>query len=336
VTPKLVLALLLVGSVLASVHEVRAQASAQPGADAPADTAASEQLFYEGRALMAQRRYAEACTVFQRAERVHTTICVLLNLADCYERLGRIASAWSKFHDAVLATKLATDSREMYARQRAAALASRVMKLTIDASRLRGVRGAEVRVDGESLDRARWGIGLPLDPGTRTVEVEAPGKQSWSVTFDVASSMTLDVPPLKDAQVPVSSTDRENQRPFAVTAQPPSGLGPMRTWALIVGGAGVAAVAAGATFGVISLSKHDDAARQCTNGDNPCSAQGVEWGKEAQSAGNASTVAFVTGTAALTGGFVLWLMAPDRRGGPIAVVPSGGVNSASLSLRGIW
>ena len=41
--------------------------------------------------------------MFERAEAAHVTIGVLLNLGDCYEKVGRLANARSKFEDAELA-----------------------------------------------------------------------------------------------------------------------------------------------------------------------------------------------------------------------------------------
>jgi serine/threonine-protein kinase len=336
------IAALLVGAWLASADVARAQP--QPRPEAPEDTAASEALFYEGRNLMTQHRYAEACAVFERAEKVHVTIGVLLNLADCYEQSGRTASAWSKFHEAALAARQASDPREGFAKTRIASLEPRLVTITIDASKLREVRDANLRLGGKLLDASQWGTAIPVDPGSQTVEVRAPGKQPWSATPHVTASMTLNVPLLKDssaAALPVQSNkaatvETEAPPPEQASVDRGGGLDPHRTWALAAGGVGAVGLGVGSVFGLISLSKHNDAAKHCANGDNPCDGQGVQWGGEAQSAGNVSTIAFVVGAAALAGGAVLWLTAPVPQSAQLALVPSVGPESGGLSVKGLW
>jgi hypothetical protein len=336
---KTLFAALIVTTLLATSHPARAQSAPQPGPNAPADTAASEQLFYEGRTLMAQHRYAEACAVFERSETLRTTIGIMLNLADCYEQAGRGASAWSMFHEAVLAARKAHDAREAFALQRIAALEPKLVRLTIDASTLSAVPGAEVRIDGKGLDIKQWGTGVPVDPGRHTVDAQAPGKQPWSMTFDAASSMTIGVPRLQGLR---SESASQTPNETETGAQPPpvdqsTRLGPERKLALVAASVGVVGLAIGSVFGAISMSKHDGAASHCTNRDNPCDPTGVALGGEAQSAGDVSTVAFVLGAAAVAGGITLWLIAPSTHATPdVALVTSAGPQGAGLCVRGAW
>jgi hypothetical protein len=333
-------AALIVTTLFATSHAARAQGPPRAGPDVPADTATSEQLFYDGRNLMAQHRYAEACAVFERAETLHTTIGVMLNLADCYEQAGRGASAWSMFHEAVLEARKAHDSREVFALQRIAALEPKLVRLTIDASTLSAVPGAVVRIDGKPLDTKQRAVGFPVDPGRHTVDAQAPGKQPWSMTFDAASSMTIGVPRLQGLR-PESASQTPIETAMG-SAPPPvdqssTRLGLERKWALVAGSVGVVGLAIGSVFGAISMSKHDSAASHCTNRDNPCDPTGVAVGGEAQSAGDVSTVAFVLGAAALAGGVTLWLIAPSTHASPdVALVSSAGPQGAGLWVKGAW
>ena len=65
------------------------------------DQAAARALFNEGRELLTAGRYAEACPKFEAARKLYASAGILLNLGDCYERLGRTASAWTEFGEAV-------------------------------------------------------------------------------------------------------------------------------------------------------------------------------------------------------------------------------------------
>src|SRR5262249_4376521 len=70
-------------------------AAAQPDPRAKAD-----QLFQEGRELMAARRLEEACARFAASEEVDPNTSTLLNLAHCYEQGARITSAWVTYRAA--------------------------------------------------------------------------------------------------------------------------------------------------------------------------------------------------------------------------------------------
>src|SRR5262249_13660236 len=63
------------------------------------DEASAQKLFDEGRALVVERRFAEACPKFAASQQLAPSGGTLLNLADCYEKNGQLASAWAKFHD---------------------------------------------------------------------------------------------------------------------------------------------------------------------------------------------------------------------------------------------
>src|SRR5688500_5437698 len=92
----------------------------------------ADELFAEGRRLMARGDYDQACPKFAEAERLRHGVGTLLNLADCYERLGKTASASRVFLEAAAAAHAASDARVEIARDRARALEGRLLRLTID------------------------------------------------------------------------------------------------------------------------------------------------------------------------------------------------------------
>src|SRR5262249_40173175 len=57
-------------------------------------------LFNEAKKLMKGGQYADACPKLEAAARLYSSAGILLNLGDCYEKIGRTASAWAKFNDA--------------------------------------------------------------------------------------------------------------------------------------------------------------------------------------------------------------------------------------------
>src|SRR6188508_1232334 len=62
--------------------------------------AAAEALFIEGRRLVAEGKTAEGCAKFAESQALDPGVGTLLNLARCYERIGRTASAWTTYREA--------------------------------------------------------------------------------------------------------------------------------------------------------------------------------------------------------------------------------------------
>ena len=99
--------------------------------DALADPAAADALFQDGRRLMEEKRTSEACTKFDSAYKEEPTLGTLLNLANCREVEGRLATAWARWNEAEAKAHQAGDDRESLAKDRKESLAPRLPKITI-------------------------------------------------------------------------------------------------------------------------------------------------------------------------------------------------------------
>ena len=64
------------------------------------DKAAAQVLFDEGRTLMDAERYGEACPKFAESLRLDAALGTQLNLARCYQLVGKTASAWILYLEA--------------------------------------------------------------------------------------------------------------------------------------------------------------------------------------------------------------------------------------------
>src|SRR6185295_4983099 len=162
------------------------------------DKAAAEALFQQGRKLLAAGKAAEACPKFASSQQLDPGTGTLLNLADCYEKNGQLASAWATFKDAATSAKSAGQiEREATARQRAALLEPRLPQLVVQVPASGGV--AEVTRDDAAVPKEIWGTPLPLDPGSHLIKASGPGRRSWTqrVVAVEAKSMTLSVPSLE-------------------------------------------------------------------------------------------------------------------------------------------
>jgi len=282
-------------------------ARAQAGAKARA-----EALFEEAQALMKKGELTSACPKFAASQKLDPAVGTLLNLATCYERQGKNASAWASFHDAENAARRANQTeRANFAQRRADALATKLAHVVIRV----GAPNAnlEVKLDGEVLDSSAWNDPLPIDPGDHLLEVSAPGKRAWSTTIQVGVEPTQ-----VDVAVPVLADEaHENVPPptplavvpeIAPPAPPPSS--PLRPIGIAVGAAGLVGIGIGAGFGINAKSKNDEALTHCPETPQCNDQTGVDLTHDAQASATASTVAFIAGGVVLATGVVLFLVAP--------------------------
>jgi len=280
--------------------------------------AAAEALFGEGRKLAASGKYAEACPKFEASEQLDPGLGTLLNLAACYEKLGKTASAWAEYKEAIpLARASGSKVRLDLATERAAALESRLSMLTIRAiAGSEEATGLEIRRDGVPVQPAELGTPIPLDPGPHTVEAVAPGKQKWASTVQLADAAKLDVNVPALTPVPGNAsapTKAETSKP--VEPPPPeaaSSGSAQRTTAIVVGAVGLVGLGVGTVFGIGASSKWSEAKSGCTAYPYGCSADALDAKSSGQSKATISTVGFIVGGAAIAGATVLWFTAPSR------------------------
>src|SRR5262245_27685397 len=155
--------------------------------DARAQSAEAEALFRDGRSLVKRGKLAAGCDKLAASERLESSVGTLLNLGDCREKLGKLASAWAAFRKAEEMAKRSgsDDKRQAEAARRATQLEPRLSNLVVEVSG--AVAGLIVRRDGEVVDAAVWNTAMPIDSGTYTIAAEAPGFVAWSAPVTVAA-----------------------------------------------------------------------------------------------------------------------------------------------------
>jgi serine/threonine-protein kinase len=280
---------------------------ASPAA-AAGDEATAEALFQQAREAMSKGDFAKACGMFEESYRLVPGVGTRFNLADCYERIGRTATAWAEFRDAAAASKLAGQKeRANAARERADRLEGKLCRVTIQAG---SQSGLTVTRDGDVVGSGQWGVAVPIDPGSHVLEAKAPGMKPWSTTFSIAScpaEKTIAVPELMPQPAPVGPPPPPPPPPLEEpkVAPPQSSTRPILTWASL--GLGVAGVAVGSYLGLRAWSLRDESNQNghCTG--NQCDDRGQALRDESRSFGTGATVAFAAGGALLVLGAVLWL-----------------------------
>jgi hypothetical protein len=301
-----------------------------------ADQAAAQELFDRGRRLVDEGKYAEACAKFEASQRLDPGAGTLLNLATCNQRLGRIATAWTQFNEALsLAIRDGRRDRISFAREHIAVVEPQLPRLTVEVNAPQTDR-LSISIDGAPLGRAAWGVAAPIDPGNHVVAATAPGKLPYKVAVELA------VAEVKSVEVPSLGIDPNAaaKREESETVAPPSGPVPGNPARRIAGeiaiGAGVLALGAGAYFGVRTMSIWSDANANCPN--DACSQHGEQLTQDARSAARAADVAIGIGIAAVGAGVVLLVTSaggsssPGKIGIGVASAPRGG----GFVLDGAW
>jgi hypothetical protein len=302
------------------------------------DRATAQELFQQGKDLMSAGKTAEACAKFAAAADLVQTVGVRLNLAACYEKIGRTASAWTRYDEALtLAERNGDAAAASFAQSAKIALTPRLSSLAILVPTEAALPGLEVTRDGQKVPQAAWGVPVPVDPGDHDLAASAPGHAAWSTKTRVSG------PGKAEVQVPVlaiaaivpepTATPNEETTPGAKTGLFSGPGGTQRVIAVSAAGAGVVALGIGSFFGIEMLSKKQTATSSGHCGTEGCGALS----QDAVAAGNMATIGFVAGGLLVAGGAVVWLTAPSSKPATTAaIVPIAGSGGGGVGIQGSW
>jgi hypothetical protein len=328
------------------------------------DPAAAQASFEEGKQLMAAGRYTEACMEFDASQRAEPGLGAQFHLADCWQHVGRLASAWTLFRQVESGARtLGEGGRERVAHDRATALEPFLPKVIVDPHGASGAPGLSIRRDGVEVAREQWGVPVPIDPGSHTFTIYAPGKQPWGTGVEVplngSGVVTIDVPPLADfadrapapptavagraapiapvAAAPIAGASAAGQRDArGVTSAMPEGPpaaeepivdnrgGAQKAAGWLLVGAGVAGLGAGAYLTTEWLHDRRQSNPHCPG--NVCDATGTQQRHDATTQGIAALIAGGSGIVALVTGALLEAAAPAPRA---VTTPSAGAGPAA-------
>ena len=283
--------------VVCSTRPVMAQSAAE-----------AEALFREGKKLVKAGKLAEGCAKLEASERLESSTGTLLNLGDCREANGQLASAWAAFAKAATSAKRTSDpKREAEARRRATKLEPKLAQLAIRVAHR--IDGLHVGRDDQSVDPEVWNADVPVDAGTYQIHASAPGHRPWTGTV-VASNgakSAIEIPELAVDETPVRAIPPPTVH---ADAPPPSTFTTTRKVAIGVGIAGVAGILVGAIYGSKARDLQHQADAICPQA--ACTdANAVSLDHDAQSDAKIANIGFVVGGAAAAGAIVMW-----RLGGP--------------------
>jgi len=268
-------------------------------------------LFNAARQLREAGQYADACPQFAQSSRLAPGVGVSLYLADCYEHVGRTASAWTEFNKAERLARERNDKRAELARSRAQALEPKLSGLTVTVPPTFAQQGGEVLIDGARIAPEEWNSGLAVDPGDHVVTVNVPGQAQRTLNAHVFAGSRSAVVHVDDVAGPPPAPKAPVIEPPPAPPEPvvASDPGAARRW---VGVAFLGLGAAGVGIGsAILLNKNQNSSNAPS-----CTPQPTD-----NSANVGSTVAFAVGGLALATGLVLTVSASHPKGLGVVIAP---------------
>lgn len=216
-------------------------------AQTASEAGAARELFRQGLEAIEAERWDEARDYFERSYALVPRSSTLVNLAAAQVELGLLVEARESYRTFLAnpgrAEPLVEDTRLVLE-----ALEPRIPHARIAVEGLE--EGDEVRLDGEPISTAALGTRLPMNPGTRRVEVRRDGEVVGSASFELGES-----------------EDREVTVPVTARAVGPVGSGPEAggsggvdddVWLWVGVGVGAALLVGGAiAIGVAATTPRD-------------------------------------------------------------------------------
>lgn len=287
--------------------------------------AAAETLFRDGKTAYDAGDYASACPKLEGAVALTggEALGGALLLAHCYEKQGKLASAWGLYTE--VAGKAGVTGQAERAAQAASGAAALLPRLHYVSLRVPesivNLPDAELHRQGKSLRRELWASRFPVDPGQFTLEITARGKRAARKTVpipDAPGDTAVTVDPLVDeapGAAPPLPLDGAKAPP-ALAATPATLWSGPRIAGVVIAAAGLVGMGVGVGLAAVAKGQYRDAladAKNCTalpGGGAACADLGPA--NDARGLGNVATATFFASAGAALGGGLLILLAPSR------------------------
>jgi hypothetical protein len=342
----------LTGFVLLALALATSLTSVTPARGQDAQTQAmGRTLFNEGVALYNKGDFEAACPKLEASLKAYAGVGTRGKLAECYEKLGRYASAYAAYREvAQLATRSGDPAREQVASERAKSLEPKLSYVTVTVPPANDVAGLVVKRNGREVERAKLGSAEPVDAGSVAFEVSAPGRRSFNgkVTVAQGQAARFEVPALAlEVAPPPPVTSSPTSTPAPALAPPPVSAddstalyGDRPSWQRPLGfvllGSGVVAMGVGGFFGLSAKTKYNDAfdGGGCVRATKTCDAPGQAAVDDARSKATLSTILFGAGGGLAVVGAIVLLTAPSNKPGALRLAPTTYAGGAGLTLGG--
>jgi tetratricopeptide (TPR) repeat protein len=296
----------------------------------PAQTPQQKQAddaFKKGRELLKQGNFIDACDEFSKSQRLDPANGTLFNIAQCSEKIGRLATAASAYRE--LIKKDTNPERLELSRKGLADIEKRIPKIIAKIDN--PPKNIIITLDSKSGSAAI----LPNEPveanfGEYTLVARAKGYTEMISKFRIGeegSTKTVEVTLLPGA----SNSDIIKKPGERSTDKPPRNTRKLLGIGLTaVGGA---TLVTGGVFGVMARSKWNEAKDAC--GGATCDSQMAldaanALSDQARSKATLSTIFVISGALVAGAGIALWVTAPTS----MELMASASDDGAGVTLSG--
>jgi tetratricopeptide (TPR) repeat protein len=302
---------LLAGALLC----IAGEASAGP------DIGSADQLFAQAKQLMSEGKFAQACAKFEASYDADPALGALLNLADCLERDGRMASAYGRWGDAIDYANKKNDERAKFARERREEIKPKLSFVTLA---VKGEADDLTVFKGDTkLSKGAFGTALPTDPGETVIQVVRGADQVlWETTIVLAEAQqkTVEIPLDVIAQANPTTMKKRSSGSGRTGPRGDVGAAPEGFWStqriagFVVGAGGLLVAGGGFALGGIAQSKKSDLDAECSAGEETryCTPSGLEIADEARTFAEASTYTLIAGGIVVAVGITVIITAPNE------------------------
>lgn len=309
------------------------------------DREAARAAFQSGVEAYSAQRFAEALESFQAAYRIAPHPSVRVNMANCYEGLGRPVEALNHFERFLIEAENPAPAQEQEVRDAITRLQQQVGEVFFDVQ----PEGSTVTIDEETALTAPILDGVKLSAGTHTIRVNRPGYATYEEQVEVAGGARRELP----IYLEVGGAVGAEIDPGNTTIETPgeeeeeSGRVRLTTPVLIAGGATVALGVGALIVGIMALSSNSDFDAAVVDSNDPTlsaseRADARQRGLDAEAKANGrAIVADVLGIgAALAGATTVVFLLLSRNSGDdedvarTTVSPTMSTDRVGLQLQG--
>ncbi|HSD90172.1 MAG TPA: hypothetical protein VLB44_21725 [Kofleriaceae bacterium] len=297
-------------------------------ASAQSKQSEADEAFKQGRELVKSGNYIDACEQFQHSQQLDPQLGTLFNIAQCSEKIGKLATAAASYRELVARDQNA--ERKAAATKALAELGPRIPKIVAKVDK--PPPGITITLDSKTGSQ-------PIEPnkpveanfGEYTLVARAKGYTEMISRFrigDEGTTKTIEV-----VLLPGASNSDIIKKPSERTTEEETPHSHRKLIGIGVGAVGGAALIGGIVVGVMARSQWNDARAIC--GGTTCTTQDEvdranALGDKARSKAGLSTGLVIGGAVLAAAGVALWVTAP----GDVQVAPTASDSGAGVTFAG--
>ncbi len=327
--------------VLLLLATLAVAAATTSNAAAQNDVAAAAALYQEGKKLAKAGQFEAACPKFEASYQLDEQLGTLMNLADCFDNLHKVATAWARWSDALeWAKRVDAKDRVKFIEGRLKETEAKLPKVTIRVTN--PVPALSIHRGEVVVEEPMWGVALPVDPGPLEVTVVRGDKvlERRAVEAKLAEVTVVDldlaaierrhgvVGPPPAPPVPPPPSPEPASEPYDPTH---------RNVGLIVGAVGLTGVLVAAGLEIAALVKKGQAEEPDACVNKFCSPEGLADAETAATFAEVGQWVGIASLAVLAVGVTVFLTAPaedDDADATARISPWVGPDGAGVSVGG--